>query len=210
MPYISQEQFFKKLAEKYDREKTLTTDRIADMMAYRAAMLLISEGMEDEEFSYDTEQLERYAAAMKKAGIGEEARKLYGEAKEAPSAKELNVKPFLYVLSMDPPEIETKFGEEIPSWDATQNALRSAIIYAENEGKTARELWWGTINNKYNQEVLDEPYSEEDAFVYEYNGKVPEYPRGDDSVFRYPHLILTERLGRGAETHVDAERFFCV
>ena len=208
MPYISQEQFFKKLAEKYDREKTLTTDRIADMMAYRAAMLLISEGMEDEEFSYDTEQLERYAAAMKKAGIGEEARKLYGEAKEAPSAKELNVKPFLYVLSMDPPEIETKFGEEIPSWDATQNALRSAIIYAEDEEKTARELWWGTINNKYNQEVLDEPYSEEDAFVYEYNGKVPEYPRGDDSVFRYPHLILTERLGRGAETHVDVERFF--
>ena len=57
--YLNQQQIFRALKEKYKAEKTLKTDRITDMMAYRAAMLMMTNGLEVGSFSFDTDLLEK-------------------------------------------------------------------------------------------------------------------------------------------------------
>ncbi len=201
--YVSKDDFFNALEERHNNENTLSIDRITDMMAYRAAMLLMTDGVDDPSSSYDTEQLERYATVLKEAGIGNEVVNQYGDEQVIPNVDNLHPEVFLYELGFNAPE-----STKALDWSTIQTNLGSNIIQTDSTEKSARDMWWETVNNKYDQDILDEPYTKEDTFVYEYSGKDLVGTGTGDGRYYYPHMILAERMGRGAQTGVNVEQFF--
>ena len=91
MPNMTQKQLLDELTQQYEDGKTETKDYIVNLMAYRAAMMLMQANSafeaaekEDEPPKYDKEQLAKYVQMMKDAGIEEEAHWLYGDSQFVP------------------------------------------------------------------------------------------------------------------------------
>jgi len=207
MSKMTQKQLLDELTQQYKDGKTETKDYIVNLMAYRAAMMLMQANSafeaaekEDEPPKYDKEQLAKYVQMMKDAGIEEEAHWLYGDSQFVPEPMDVSIAPFLY-------ENAGKLVKNKRNITVSPDAIQAAYDEARGEtGKntTAREAWFLAKANETNPEA---PYAEEDKFVYEYSGKV-DADVSLNIVAHYPELILSQRLGRGGETNVDRHSFY--
>ena len=207
MSNMTQKQLLDELTQQYEDGKTETKDYIVNLMAYRAAMMLMQANSafeaaekEGEPPKYDKNQLAKYVQLMKDAGIEEEAHRLYGDSQFVPEPLDVSIAPFLY-------ENARKLVNNKRNITVSQHAVQAAYDEARgetNKNTTAREAWFLAMAKGTAPEA---PYAEEDKFVYEYSGKVD----ADVSLniaAHYPELILSQRLGRGGETNVDRHSFY--